>query len=330
MSGRYAVGQPVRIILVTPGGVVGPRSGNRITADRWARILRSLGHRVAIRTEWDGAGADLLIALHAWRSAASVTRYRSRFPTRPLIVALTGTDVYSFLHSDEATTRRSLEDADALVTLHELVGEALPSEFRAKVHVVHQSVSNQGRLRRPSKRTFDVCVVGHLRREKDPLRTAHAARAMPEGSRLRVLHAGGARDPDWAEAARREMTCNPRYRWLGGLPGWRVRRLYASAHAMVISSVMEGGANVVSEAVVAGLPVVASRIPGNVGLLGPDHPGYFPAGDTEALRAHLWRAEGDAGFLEELARHGAARTPLFAPEREREAWRQLLSGLARE
>ena len=316
----------MRIILVTPAGA-GSRSGNRVTAVRWARILRSLGHGVTVETAWDGAPADLLIALHAWRSAASVTRYRSRFPARPLIVALTGTDVYRFLHSDEATTRRSLQDADVLIALHDLVQDALPTEFLSKVRVVHQSVANPGLPRRPSRRFFDVCVVGHLRFEKDPMRAAYAARAMPEASRLRVLHAGGARDPSWAEPARREMACNRRYRWLGEVPGWRVGRLYARTHAMVISSVMEGGPNVVSEAVVAGLPVIASRIPGNVGLLGPDYPGYYAPQDTDALREALWRAESAPGFLHDLARHGAQRAPLFAPERERETWRQLLSAV---
>ena len=317
----------MRIILVTPAGA-NSRAGNRVTAVRWARILRSLGHRVAVQTDWDGASADALIALHAWRSAGSVARYRSRYPTRPLILALTGTDVHRFLRTHEATTRRSLEHADVLVALHDLVGEMLPPEFRAKVRVIHQSVGNPGLERRPSRRTFDVCVVGHLRREKDPLRAAHAARNLPEPSRLRVLHAGGARDPEWADIARAEMARNPRYRWLGNLPGWRVRRLYARAHAMVISSVTEGGANVVSEAVVSGLPVIASRIPGNVGLLGPEHPGYFPPRDTEALRDRLWRAESDPDFLEELTIHGARRAPLFSPERERAAWRRLLNTLA--
>lgn len=316
----------MRIILVTPAGARS-RFGNRITARRWAGILRSLGHRVAIQTAWDGASADVLIALHAWRSAASIDRFRARFPTRPLIVALTGTDLYGFLHTEPATTRRSLEGADLLVGLHDLVGEALPPELRGKVRVVHQSVAGGSVARRPSKRTFDVCVVGHLRREKDPLRTARAARGMPPDSRLRVLHAGGARDPDWAGAVREEMARNARYRWLGEVPAWRVRRLYERAHAMVISSLSEGGANVVSEAVVAGLPVIASRIPGNVGLLGPDHPGAFPPEDTGALRALLQRAEREPGFLDDLARHGAARAPLFAPERERETWRGLLEEL---
>lgn len=316
----------MRIILVTPAGARS-RFGNRITARRWAAVLRSLGHRVAIQTAWNGASAEVLIALHAWRSAASIRGFRVRFPTRPLIVALTGTDIYGFLHSEPETTRRSLEYADVLVGLHDLAGEAVPPEFRARVRVVHQSVSGRSVTRRPVKRSFDVCVVGHLRREKDPLRAAAAAREMPAGSRLRILHAGGARDPEWAEAARREMARNRRYRWLGEVPPWRVRRLYERTHAMVIPSLTEGGANVVSEAVVAGLPVIASRIPGNVGLLGSDHPAYFPPGDTGALRALLRRGESDPEFLAELTRHGARRAPLFAPEREREGWRRLLDEL---
>ena len=317
----------MRIILVTPAGARS-RFGNRVTAVRWARILRGLGHRVFLRTAWDGAPADLLIALHAFRSAESIHRFRTRFPARPLVVALTGTDVYRFLHSEPEITRRSLAGAAVLVGLHELVGEALPPEFRAKVRVVIQSVAARRPARRPSKCAFEVCVVGHLREEKDPLRAAWAAREAPEDSRLRILHAGGARDPAWAEAARREMTRNPRYRWLGDVPPERVRRLYRQSHAMVLSSVMEGGANVVSEALVAGLPVVASRIPGNVGLLGSDYPGYFPARDTEALRALLWRSERDPAFLDGLGRHGARRTPLFAPEREREAWREVIAPFA--
>ncbi|MYF76378.1 MAG: TIGR04348 family glycosyltransferase [Acidobacteria bacterium] len=318
----------MRIILVTPAGARS-RSGNRITARRWARLLGSLGHRVSIQMSWDGASADLLIALHAWRSADSIDRFRACLPTRPLIVALTGTAIYGFLDTEPETTRRSLERADLLVGLHDLVAEALPPEFRARVRVVHQSVSDRRVVRRPSKRSFDVCVVAHLRREKDPLRAASAAREMPAKSRLRVLHAGKARDPEWAEAAGREMARNPRYRWLGEVPSWRVRRLYERTHAMVISSLTEGGANVVSEAVVAGLPVIASRIPGNVGLLGSGYPGYYPPEDTGALRALLQRAEREPGFLADLTRHGAGRAPLFAPEREREAWRRLLQELGR-
>jgi glycosyltransferase involved in cell wall biosynthesis len=101
----------------------------------------------------------------------------------------------------------------------------------------------------------------------------------------------------------------------------------ARAQLMVLSSIMEGGANVVSEALVAGVPIIASRIDGTVGLLGRDYPGYFPVGDTQALSALLHRAETDSDFLAELNRHCAARASLFTPAREQQAWRDALQEL---
>ena len=75
----------------------------------------------------------------------------------------------------------------------------------------------------------------------------------------------------------------PRYRWLGALSQAAARRAIARARALVHMSRMEGGANVVIEAVRSGVPVLASRIDGNVGLLGADYDGYFPVGDAAAL-----------------------------------------------
>ena len=267
-----------------------------------------------------------MIALHAWRSADSIARFRARFPTRPLIVALTGTDIYSFQHSHPQETLRSMALADAMTCLHELVHEVIPREFAAKLHVVYQSAPPLSQPRVPSKRTFDVCVIGHLREEKDSLRTAYAVRGMPRESRIRVIHLGMAHNQQWADDARVEMAANPRYLWRGEVPNWRVRQVYGKSHLMVLSSIMEGGANVISEAVVAELPVIASEIHGTVGLLGADYPGYYPAKDTDALRAQLWRAESDAGFVASLADHCAARAGLFTPDREREAWRKVLRG----
>jgi glycosyltransferase involved in cell wall biosynthesis len=170
-------------------------------------------------------------------------------------------------------------------------------------------------------------VIGHLREEKDPLRAALAARDLPLASRVRVIHLGKAHDEHWAERARAEMAVNPRYLWKGEVPGWAVRKEFVKTHLMVLSSIMEGGANVVSEAVVAGVPVVASDIPGSVGLLGQDYPGYYPVGDTAALTALLSRVETDPDFLDQLTRHCAARAPMFTPEAERDSWRTLLARL---
>jgi putative glycosyltransferase (TIGR04348 family) len=312
---------------VTPAGKQS-RAGNRTTAVRWARVLGELGHRVTISQSSDGAGADMMVAVHAWRSAASIRAFAERHPGRPLVVLLAGTDIYRFQHSHPDETLGSMDRATALVGLHDLVSRAIPRRFGKKLRIIHQSAQPLAAPRAPSKRSFDVCVIGHLREEKDPLRAAYAARNLPPASRLRIVQLGKAHDARWAQAADEEMQCNPRFVWRGEVTGGQVRRQFARSHAMVISSVMEGGANVVSEAVVARLPIIASRIDGNVGLLGSDYAGYFPAEDTDALAQLLLKAETDPAFLKRLAVQCRRRRPLFQESRERAAWRRLLAEIA--
>lgn len=312
------------VSLITPAPR-DSRAGNRTTAVRWARILRSQGHRVTVGQHYRDEPADppdLMIALHAYRSAGSIQRFRELHPGLPLIVALTGTDIYHFIHT-EPKTLRSMELADRLVGLHEAVLDAIPERLHAKLRVIFQSARPQ-RRRPPSTRYFDACVIGHLREEKDPLRTALAARLLPPQSRIRVTHLGRALDGGWEQAAREEMAANPRYRWLGELPHWRVRETLGASRLMVLTSKMEGGANVVSEAVVAGTPVISSLIPGSLGLLGKDYPGYFPAGDAESLARLLLQAEQEPAFYVLLQKRCNARRYLFVPEREAASWQDLL------
>lgn len=266
-----------------------------------------------------------MVALHAWRSAASIRAFRAKYPDRPIVLALTGTDIYAFQYSHPAETLKSMETADWLVCLHDRVGQDIPAEFAAKLTAIPQSAPPLPQPRAPSKRTFDICVVGHLRSEKDSLRAAYAARNLPAESRLRVIHLGKAHDEEWARMAREEMARNPRYHWRGEVPGWCVRREYARTHAMVMSSVMEGGANVVSEAIVAGVPVIASDISGNIGMLGEDYPGYYPCEDTTALRALLIRAENEPEFLADLTRRCTALAPRYTPEVEAAGWRDVIA-----
>jgi putative glycosyltransferase (TIGR04348 family) len=315
----------MKVRLITPAP---PRSraGNRATASRWAAILRRLGHRVEVSVDYAGEPADLMVALHAWRSADAILRFAESYPGRPLVVAITGTDAYRFIHSDPEPTLRSIALAHRLVGLHDLIAETVPVEHRHKVWVIYQSAQPIAR-RRPAKRGFRVCVAGHLREEKDPLRPAFAVRDLPAASGLQVDHYGAAHTPDWAAAAQTEMAANPRYRWHGEIPHYRLREVYARAHLLVLPSRMEGGANVISEAVVAGLPVVASRIAGSVGLLGPDYPGYYPVEDAAALREVLLRAEADEDYYQSLAAACSSRRHLFTPEREQEAWAALLKEL---
>jgi putative glycosyltransferase (TIGR04348 family) len=308
------------------------RDGNAVTAARWARCLRELGHRVRIQRTYAGEGCDLLLVLHARKSAAAVRRFHHDFPDRPLLVTLTGTDLYADL-SRSATALRSLECATRIVLLQPLGKREIPARLRAKTVVIYQSALPPP-VARSSTRTprgyparFDVAVLSHLRAVKDPLRAALAARRLQETSRLRILHAGRARSASLARRARLEMRRNPRYVWLGELSRARASRLLAQSRALVLSSRLEGGANVVSEAAVAGVPILASRIAGSVGLLGPRYPGYFAVGDTRGLARLLWRLENDIFFESALRRHLRRLAPRFTPERERDAWRRLLASL---
>ena len=275
----------MHIGIITPAAAKS-LNGNRATALRWAGFLHELGHRVSIDVKWQGGDYDLMVALHAWRSADSIAAYKQRYPDRPLIVAMTGTDLYGYINSHAEPTLASISAADRLVTLHQLAKRVLPASSHDKVHVIHQSAEPlPASLSAPGKRSlrhFDICVVGHLRQEKDSMRAAYAVRELPGSSHIRVLHYGKAHNDEWAAYARQEMQINPRYHWFGEVPHWKIRRAYSSCHLMVLSSVMEGGANVISEAVVAGLPVIASDIDGSVGLLGEDYAGYYPVKDTDA------------------------------------------------
>jgi putative glycosyltransferase (TIGR04348 family) len=297
---------------------------------RWTRILRELGHDVCVANHYVGGPAELMIALHAWRSADSIRRFRDLHPDRPLIVALSGTDIYDYIDRDPAPTLHSLECADRLVALQELVQRRLPARFRRKVRVIHQSASALPRHIARAARSFEVAVIGHLRQVKDPFRAAQAARRLPATSRIRIVHLGAAESPDWAAKAKSEMKANPRYLWRGDSPRAAVRRLLARARAMVLSSRSEGGANVVSEAAVAGVPILASRIDGSVGLLGTDYPGYFPVGDSAALARLLRRIESNPDFLLRLQGAIARRGHLFRPAREKSAWKRLIGEVMRE
>ncbi len=315
-----------RIAIVTPAGA-GTRNGNRHTALRWAAQLRRAGHRVSVAVQWDGKPCALLLALHARRSYESVARYRRAYPQGPLCVVLTGTDLYRDLPGSREA-RRSLELADRLIVLQEEALGRLAPRLRRKVRVVYQSAAPRAR-RAPAARVFRVAVIGHLRQEKDPFRAAAALERLPRGWPLEVVHLGAALSPGMEREALRRMQREPRYRWLGGVPHSHALGWLARSHLLVVSSLMEGGANVIAEAARIGTPVLASRVPGNVGMLGRDYPGYFTLGDEHALARLMARAREDGAFYRRLERALAARRGRFSPSAERAALSGALRGMLR-
>lgn len=312
------------ICLVTPA-LAAANNGNWQTAKRWARMLSS-HYRVRLLHEWAAADSPpdevLLLALHARRSAASVQAWKAAHPERPLVLALTGTDLYRDIHHD-ATARQSLELADALIVLQDQAPRELPAHLQAKCHVVFQSSTRRAALAKTTQH-LNAVMVGHLRDEKSPETFMQAAQLRRDEVRLRFTHIGAPLDEALAAQARATAQANPRYRWLGGLAHEATRRHIQRAHVLVHASRMEGGAHVIMEAALCGTPVLASFIPGNVGMLGADYTGYFPWGDAPALAALLQRAATEPEFLAALQVQCAARSRWFEPAAEQAALRRVI------
>lgn len=319
------------LIIVSPA-LAQANNGNWQTAWRWSRLLAP-HYRTRIVKHWQ-AGAEeeavALLALHARRSADSIAAWAQARPGRGLAVVLTGTDLYRDIDTDPSA-QRSLALAQQLVVLQAMGPLRLPEPYRAKTRVIFQSTSTRQTLPK-STRQLRAVMVGHLREEKSPETLMAAARLLRERPDIQLDHIGEALDPALGELARQTMAECPNYRWLGGLSHEATRRRIQRAHLLIHCSRMEGGAHVLMEAVCSGTPVLASRVDGNVGMLGADYAGYFPWGDSAALAALLLRcreeAGGSASFFSGLQAQCRLRAPLFEPAAERAALLALLQDLS--
>jgi putative glycosyltransferase (TIGR04348 family) len=318
-----------RVVIVCPA-IAQSNNGNWRTADRWRRMLAPLTH-ATIAPQWTGEPFDLMIALHARRSAESIAAWHNARTGagpagwQPMIVVLTGTDLYRDIESD-AQAQRSLQLADALVVLQEQGPLSLPPAARDKSTVIYQSGGRRRTLPK-ARRHLRALMVGHLREEKCPQTLFAAARLLRERSDIRIDHVGAGLDAKLAREATATAHDCPQYRWLGALPHPETLRRIQRAHVVINASSIEGGAHAVLEAVCSGTPVLASRIPGNIGMLGVDYVGYFPCGDAPALATLLQRCRDEAGLPTTLRRQCRVRAPSFQPRRERRALTQLVSRL---
>lgn len=299
-----------RILIVTPA-LAAANNGNWQTARRWGAWLESIAD-VEIADAWYGHDADLLIALHARRSGEAIDAFHACWPERPIVLVLTGTDVYRDIHTN-ALAQQSLDLATRIVALQEMAQYEISPWHREKVRVIYQSHPMGHRLK-PRTDRFEIVCIGHLRNEKDPWILMEAARRLPKQSPIRLVQIGRALDPDLERAARE--AAGPHYEWVGELPHHAALEALRHARALLIPSVMEGGANVIVEAVMHSIRVLASKVSGNVGMLGLDYEGYFVRGDADDLTALLLRTERSHRFRQTLKAQCVARQGLFDPRRE--------------
>ena len=309
-------------------------NGNWQTGKRWAAFLRTR-YRVTLAGQWPPDAAaraaserapQLLIALHARRSAASLAAFGAAWPLRPSVLLLTGTDLYRDIRTD-AAAQASLASASALVLLQPAGLAELAPALRARAGVIYQSApALQALPASAARRFFDVALIGHLRAEKDPATFMRAA-ALVTAPGVRLRHIGAALEPQLGRQAAATQAASACYRWLGPLPHAATRQRLKRCQLMVLTSLMEGGANVIIEAITSAVPVLASDISGNRGMLGDAYAGYFPAGDAPALARLIDRCATDAAFHARLRAQCALRAPLFAPAVERAALLQLVDNL---
>lgn len=311
------------ILIVTPA-LADANNGNWQTAQRYARFLAP-AYRVELAKSFDDQPADLLLCLHARRSAASVQAWHSQRPDRPQMLVLTGTDLYQDIAADPQA-QNSLEIANALIVLNQLGLRALPAPLRAKAFVCLQSCSTR-QTQVKSSRHLRALMVGHLREVKSPQTYFDAAELLKDRHDIWFDHIGAALEPALSAAAQSLMQRCPRYRWLGALPHGSTRRRIQAADVLVHPSRLEGGAHVVIEALCSGTPVLASRVDGNVGLLGGDYLGLFDWNDAAGLAGLLKQCRDDPAMLTTLQAQAARRAALFHPDQERSRLRAIVAGL---
>jgi putative glycosyltransferase (TIGR04348 family) len=323
------------IHLITPA-LAEANNGNWQTAYRWGKFLAP-NFEVITAKAWQAPSRpsesrELMIALHARRSAESIAAFAKT--GQPIILVLTGTDLYRDIHHD-AQAQRSLELADHLVVLHEQGAKDLPERFRSKTRTIFQSALKlkaiEPQLKFNAHRYFDIAMVGHVRAEKDPMTALRAMKilsaqpAAKSAKPIRLLHIGSDKDEALGRSFRDLASSLSTVKLLGSLSNARTRQWIKRCDVLVLPSVMEGGANVLIEAVMAGVPVIASRISGSVGMLGDDYMGYFKVTSETELAKLVGQCRDEPAFLAGLRAQCEQRAKNFEPALEKRLVNRLIS-----
>ena len=332
-------------ILLVTSAPPGSEFGSETTSIRWENNLSALGHRVDTSyvfgkspDTYATTDYELMVAIGAEECDEAITAFLATHADGHLAVMLTGHNLYAQPEVSPIVAR-NIERASAIIVPNDHAVERLPPQFRDKTHVLYPAVElPEGGVEaipdpplREERQTdppqFEVCVANHLADYSDPLRTAEAARLLPEDSRIFVTHIGRVLDPQWEARVEGESETNPRYDWLGEASWSEARRYIKRARLLSLTSTIDGGGNTIAEAVVLGTPLVATRIPGHVGLTGEDYPGLLETHDERTLAEMMYAVETDPDFREQLDQECARMRPKFDMNSEREGWRKILDSI---
>ncbi|MEL7497729.1 MAG: selenoneine biosynthesis selenosugar synthase SenB [Planctomycetota bacterium] len=312
------------ILIVTPVPL-SSRRGNRLTSDRWANHLLEQGHQVQVAESYRSGSFDLLIALHAEKSACSILQFQQNVPDGRSVVIITGTDVNQ--ETIPVSSIESMNIADRIVVLQNGALAKVPRHLIDKTIVIHQSSKPPANRPEPNVTSFEMTQIGHLRPVKDPFRGAKATQLLPKSSKIKLIHLGEALTQAMRQTATSLTTELPRYQWIGSVAHQESVQLLARSRATLLTSKSEGGAAVISEAIACSVPVLASRIDGNVGILGDHYSGYFDVGNTEQLAELMLKFEQDKSFQLQLMTEISELKPLVDSHRESQLIQQLIAEL---
>ncbi|MFF7632732.1 glycosyltransferase family 4 protein [Kitasatospora sp. NPDC008050] len=153
-----------------------------------------------------------------------------------------------------------------------------------------------------------LLFVGRLGVQKNVARLLEAMSLLREPVRLRIVGDGELREPLTAQA--RSLGLGDRVEFSGGLLGADLLDAYARAEAFVLPSDKEGMPLAALEAMAAGLPVVATDVPGSAELL--RGVGLLAAPQPAALAAAIDRLAGDRALRAELAERSAGHARRYS------------------
>lgn len=310
-------------ILASSAYPLSSPKGNSITAKRIASLLSSAGHTAeAINTDMPPE-ADVMIALHATKTLAASRRFKTQCPNGKLIIYLTGTDLYKDQPTNNPEFYEALNLADTLVISQPASLDSIPNCYKEKTHLVPASVMLPPEKHVSSPPSSSIALVGHLRPVKNPFLMNQALDQLTDLD-VHAYTLGAALEPNMITEVNLWQQKDHRFQWLDDVEHAEALSWMRQVDFTLNTSHSEGGSNAVTESIVLGTPVLASRIEGNVGLLGRDYLGYFEPGNSSELAKLINKALTDQNFSEQLTQQIKELQPRFATQKETEGWLSII------